>query len=129
MVSIRSTVDVLVSSLYETGALPDELTELVNLITERSHLDQAARGAVVRNLYPANKVPKEALLNVLGCLGHGELKPSLAIQALMLRWLVMAYNVLEDPGLLSQAYAVLFNLLDTAALRQAFEDIAGCLFC
>lgn len=118
----------MVSSLYDTGALPDELTELVNLITKPSHLDQATRGALVRNLYPANKVPKEALLNVLGCLGHGELKPSLAIQALMLRWLVMAYNVFEDPGLLSQAYAVLFNLLDTAALRYAFEDVAGCFF-
>jgi centromere protein I len=126
-VSIKPTVDVLVSSLYDTGALPDELTELVNLITRPNHLDQAARGALVRNLYPTNKVPKEVLLNVLGCLGHGELKPSLAIQALMLRWLVMAYNVLEDPGLLSQAYAVLFNLLDTAALRYVFENVAALL--
>lgn len=122
--SIKPTVDELVSSIYESGALPDELVELINLITRPSHLDQAARGSLVRNLYPANKVPKEAVLNVLGCLGHGELKPSLAIQALLLRWLIMTYNALEDPGLLSQAYAVLFNLLDTAALRQAVN-----LFC
>lgn len=29
----------------------------------------------------------------------------------------MVYHVLEEPELLSRAYAVLFNLLDTAAIR------------
>lgn len=115
--SIKPTVADLASALYEAGALPDELTRLIHLITRPNHLDQATRGVTVRNLYPAAKVPKETLLDVLGCLGHGELKPSLAIQALLLRWLIMVYNVLEEPGVLSQAYAVLFNLLDTAALR------------
>jgi centromere protein I len=114
---IKSTVDGLVSSLYDAGALPDELTRLIDLITKPNHLDQASLGAIVRNLYPSRVVPSAALLNVIGCLGHGELKPSLAIQAILLRWLVMVHGVLETPEALSRAYPVLFNLLDTAALR------------
>ncbi|KAL1877621.1 hypothetical protein VTK73DRAFT_8445 [Phialemonium thermophilum] len=116
-VNIDPTVDALASALYETGALPDEVVRLVNLVTKPSHLTQAIVGTIIRHLYPATKVPREALLQVLGCLGHGELKPSLSSQHLLLRWLVMVNNVLEDPALLSQAYSVLFNLLNTAALR------------
>ncbi|KAI8291069.1 hypothetical protein K4K60_003096 [Colletotrichum sp. SAR11_57] len=53
----------------------------------------------------------------VGCLGHGELKPSLNLQSNLLKWLIMAYHVIENSAVLSQAYAVLFNLLDTAAIR------------
>lgn len=116
-VHIKPTVERLTSALYEDGALPDELIRLINLITHPGCLDQASLAAIVRNLYPANKVPGEAILHVIGCLGHGELKPSLTIQSHLLRWLVMVYHVLEQPETLSRAYAVLFNLLDTAAVR------------
>jgi len=90
---------------------------LVGLITHPRHLDQASLAAIVRNLYPASRVPGDAVLDVIGCLGLGELKPSLTIQSHLLRWLVMVYHVLEEPEALSRAYAVLFNLLDIAALR------------
>ncbi len=72
---------------------------------------------LLRGLYPVTRVPGACVLRVVGALGHGRLKPSMAMQALLLRWLVMVYHVLEAPGVLSQAYPVLFNLLDTAAIR------------
>lgn len=56
-------------------------------------------------------------MKVIGSLGHGERKPSYSIQAGLLRWLVMVYHIIEDPDILSQAYAVLFNLIETAAIR------------
>jgi centromere protein I len=39
------------------------------------------------------------------------------LQAALLRWLVMVYNVLEDYTALLQLYGVLFNLLDMFNLR------------
>lgn len=72
---------------------------------------------LVRGLYPASRVTPSQALRVVGALGHGRLKPSLAMQALLLRWLVMVYHVLEEPAVLARAYPVLFNLLDTAAIR------------
>ena len=68
-------------------------------------------------MYPSGKVGDELVLRFVGALGHGQLKPSLPLQALFLRWLVMVYHMLQSPTVLSQAYAVLFNLLDTAAIR------------
>jgi centromere protein I len=114
---IKSTVENTTSLLYDRGALPDELARLVDLLTVRAHLDQASLAAIVRNLYPSGKVGAEVVLRFVGALGHGQLKPSLPLQALFLRWLVMVYHLLDNPAVLSQAYAVLFNLLDTAAIR------------
>lgn len=62
-------------------------------------------------------MPSSAVLAVVGCLGVGELKPTLNVQAALLRWLVMVYHVIDGPGVLARAYPVLFNLLDVAAIR------------
>ncbi|KAK3365878.1 Mis6-domain-containing protein [Lasiosphaeria ovina] len=115
--TVKPTVEKTTSLLYERGALPDELARLVDLVTLRNHLDQASLAAIVRNLYPAGKVDDDVVLCVVGALGHGQLKPALTLQALLLRWLVMAYHLLQNPDILSQAYGVFFNLLGTAAIR------------
>ncbi|KAJ4302232.1 hypothetical protein N0V88_002368 [Collariella sp. IMI 366227] len=85
--SIKPTVEHTTAALYDKGALPDELSRLVDLLTVRNHLDQASLGALVRNLYPARKVSDDVVLRFVGSLGHGQLKPSLPLQALFLRWL------------------------------------------
>lgn len=71
----------------------------------------------MRSLYPAGRVQDAIIIKVLGSLGHGAAKPSYAVQAALLKWLVMIYDVLENKRLLSQFYALLFNLLDTVAVR------------
>jgi centromere protein I len=110
-------VDKLVSAAYENGLLPETLSNAVELLTTPGYLDQASLGAIARNLYPAAAVSGDIILQVIGALGHGQLKPALSIQAILLRWIVMVYHLVDTPGVLSQAYAVLFNLLDTAAIR------------
>jgi centromere protein I len=117
--SIRPTVDRFASLAYEEGILPDPLADLIDLVTKTSLLDQASLNSIIRALYPTTRLSGDAVLRVVGCLGHGELKPSLAIQASLLRWLVMVHHIIDSPNVLSQAYAVLFNLLDTAAIRYA----------
>ncbi|KAK4226522.1 centromere protein I [Podospora fimiseda] len=117
LVGIKPTIEKTASVLYERGALPEDLARLVDLLTVRNHLDQASLGAIVRNLYPLGKVGDEIVLRFVGALGHGHLKPSFPLQGLFLRWLVMVYHLLDNPSILSQVYAVLFNLLDTAAIR------------
>ncbi|KAF6845056.1 hypothetical protein CMUS01_00445 [Colletotrichum musicola] len=114
---IRPTVDKIASSAYENGLLPEPLSELIDLITRPSYLDQASLNALVKNLYPATRLSDDAILRVVGCLGHGELKPSLVLQSKLLKWLIMVYHVIENAAVLSRAYPILFNLLDTAAIR------------
>ncbi|KAK2029685.1 Mis6-domain-containing protein [Colletotrichum zoysiae] len=115
--SIKPTVETVAAFAYDKGLLPEPLSELIDLLTRPSHLDQASLNLLVKNLYPATRLSRHVVLRVVGCLGHGELKPSLALQSNILKWLIMVYHVIEKPVVLSQAYAVLFNLLDTAAIR------------
>ncbi|WYZ38545.1 hypothetical protein EsH8_III_000459 [Colletotrichum jinshuiense] len=115
--SIKPTVDRITALAHDNGLLPEALAGLLDLLVKPSYLDQASLNALVKNLYPATRLSSDVVLAVVGCLGHGELKPSLALQSNILKWLIMVYHVMEKPATLSQAYAVLFNLLDTATLR------------
>lgn len=115
--SIKPTIANLTSLCYEWGLLPETLDHLINLVTTPNHLDQANQAAIIRNLYPAAPVSRESTLRVISCLGHGALKPSLTLQAALLKWLITVHHTLESPQVLSQVYPVLFNLLDTAATR------------
>ncbi|GAP87624.2 hypothetical protein SAMD00023353_0901010 [Rosellinia necatrix] len=116
-VGVKPTIDQLASLAYDRGLLPADLNELIGLVTTPSHLDQASLATIVRNLYPATPVAGEIVVRVVGCLGHGKLKPSLNIQAALLRWLIMIQQIVENRNYFLQVYPVLFNLLDTAALR------------
>ncbi|CEI39268.1 unnamed protein product [Fusarium venenatum] len=115
--SIKPTITNLTSLSYEWGLLPETLDSLVNLVTTPNYLDQASQAAIIRNLYPAEAVSRDSVLRVVSCLGHGTLKPSLTLQAALIKWLITVHHTLESPQVLSQAYPVLFNLLDTAATR------------
>ncbi|KAA8895854.1 Mis6-domain-containing protein [Sphaerosporella brunnea] len=101
------------------GLAPDVLDTLIDALTKApSFLNQTASARIVKALIPRRKVSEENVLTIVGCLGIGVNKPSLATQqAALLRWLVMVYNVLEDYTILSRMYGVLFNLLDMITLR------------
>lgn len=114
---IRLVVASLTSLAYENGLLPEALHQLIEVVVTPSHLDQASRNAIVRNLYPVSRVSRDVAIRVIGALGHGALKPSLNIQVALLKWLIMIHHVLETPAVFAQAYSVLFNLLNTAAIR------------
>jgi centromere protein I len=105
------------SRAYDEGLSDASLEKLVDIITLPNELDQGSIGNLIKNLYPVGKVTDSIVIKVIGCLGHGEAKPSYASQAALLKWLIMVYDVLENQKILSQLYAVIFNLLDTIALR------------
>ncbi|KAI0023509.1 Mis6-domain-containing protein [Xylariomycetidae sp. FL0641] len=115
--NVKPTVETLTSLSYDQGLLPPDLAQLIDMITAPNFLDQASLASIVKNLYPATSVDGDVIVKVVGCFGHGKLKSSLTIQALLLKWLVMIHHLLKDQGTLSRAYSVLFNLLDTAAIR------------
>lgn len=115
---IIRTAERLGSRAYEEGLSKDHIDQIVDLITTPNELDQASTVCLIKNLYPSGKVSVDSTLKVIGALGHGQTRATFSTQAWLLRWLVMVYDVLEDPKVLSQAYSVLFNLLDTIAIRQ-----------
>ncbi|TQS32010.1 hypothetical protein Golomagni_07690, partial [Golovinomyces magnicellulatus] len=116
-VPVKPTVNNLVSLAYEHGLLPEALGEIIDLLTTPNLLDQASLASLIRSMYPVTKISRDHVLAVVAALGHGKLKPSLTLQGALLKWLIMVYHILETPAVLGQVYPVLFNLLDTAAIR------------
>lgn len=110
-------MDKVCARAYQDGLLVGELNKLIDIITLPNELDQGSLSNLTHNLYPVSKVPDSTVVKVIGSLGHGRFKPSYATQAGLLRWLVLVYDVLENPNILSQLYSIAFNLLDTAAIR------------
>ena len=116
-VKINNLVDRVCSKAYEDGLDQASLSHLIDIITVPNELDQRSMGSLIKNLYPATKIPDSDVIKVVNSLGHGQAKPSLASQGALLKWLVMVYDVLENRRILSKLYPILFNLLDTIAIR------------
>lgn len=105
------------SKAYRDGLPNALLSTLTDLVTLPNELDQGSRGNLIKNLYPTSKIKDSIAIKVVASLGHGRAKPSFPTQAALLKWLVMIYDVLENPTVMSRLYGVLFNLLDTIAIR------------
>lgn len=107
------------SDAYQTGIPPDTLESLINILTQPNALDQNTITTLAKNLYPLERIPSKLITKVVCCLGPNKSKPSTATQALLLRWLILVYDFLEDRNHLSKFYAVFFNFLDMLSLRKS----------
>ncbi|KAL4927472.1 Mis6 domain protein [Aspergillus undulatus] len=103
---------------YKSGLHPTELGRLLKLLTRSNHLDQGTITTITKNLYPSERIADKLITQVVCCLGPTKNKPSPATQALLLRWLILVYDFLENRSHLSKLYAVLFNHLDMISLRK-----------
>jgi centromere protein I len=117
IVKITGVIDTIASKAYENGLAQDALEKLVDIVTQPNELDLASVTTLIKNLYPAGRVSDELVLRVVACFGHGKAKAAFPVQAALLKWLIMVYDTLENPKVLSQLYSILFNLLDTIAIR------------
>ncbi|KFY67817.1 hypothetical protein V496_01400 [Pseudogymnoascus sp. VKM F-4515 (FW-2607)] len=116
-VKINRTVERVANKAFEDGLSEASLDELVDIITLPNELDHASIASIVRNLYPAAQISDDTLVKVIGSLGHGQSRAAFPVQSLLLKWLVMVYDSIMTPKILSHAYSFLFNLLDTIAIR------------
>ena len=115
------------SHAYERGLPPAELDTLIGILTKNNALDQATVTTLAKNLYPLEKVSSKVVSRVVCCLGPSKSKPSAATQALLVKWLILVYDYLEDRNHLSRLYAVLFDLLDMLSLRKSLCHLLSVL--
>jgi len=115
-------VDKITTIAYEDGLSKQSLDILVDIVTLPNELDQASINAIIRNLYPAERVRDDVVLRVVACLGQGSRKASPPAQAALLKWLIMVYDILENQKILGALYGVLFNLLDMISIRLVVQE-------
>ncbi|EED19300.1 Mis6 domain protein [Talaromyces stipitatus ATCC 10500] len=116
--SVKEIASDIASDAYNVGIPTDILEQLVDVLTKPNHLDQPTITTLVKNLYPLERVPSIVVTKAVCSLGPTKLKPSLATQTLLLQWLLLVYEFLEEPAILFKLYSVLFNLLDMISLRR-----------
>lgn len=95
------------------------LRRLLDIITSPKHLSPTNCVKLTKYLYPACKISPDLVYILVSSLGNGQAKPPLYVQSLLLKWLMMVYELLEEPAILSQLYSVLFNLIDLSSIRYA----------
>ncbi|KAJ5545489.1 hypothetical protein N7535_006125 [Penicillium sp. DV-2018c] len=106
------------SDAYESGIPQPVLARLLKILTTKNNLDQGTITTLIKNLYPQERIASKNVTQVVCCLGPSKNKPSHATQALLLRWLILAYDLFEEKTHLTKLYAVLFNHLDMISLRK-----------
>ncbi|KAJ5778894.1 hypothetical protein N7457_006614 [Penicillium paradoxum] len=106
------------SDAYESGLPQSVLARLLKILTAKNNLDQGTVTTLIKNLYPQERISSRNVTQVVCCLGPSKNKPSPATQALLLRWLILAYDLFEERTHLAKLYAVLFNHLDMISLRK-----------
>ena len=94
------------------------LTRLLKILTTKNNLDQGTVTTLVKNLYPQERISSKNVTQVICSLGPSKNKPTPATQALLLRWLILSYDLLRERAHLAKLYAVLFNHLDMISLRK-----------
>lgn len=116
-VKVSGLVDVVCRHALDHGLDQDALRDVVQLVSVKTTLDQSSVTTLIKNLYPAQRIPKDVVIAVVGALGQGKGKPSLGTQDSLVKWLTIVHEIIEDPGVLSRLYSVLFGMLDMISIR------------
>ena len=93
------------------------LKATLEVITRPHSISQSHRVQLIKFLYPADAIPPDIICIAVASLGHGKQKLSVSTQQWLLKWIILVYEGLEDPSILSKLYSVLFNMLDMISLR------------
>jgi centromere protein I len=110
-------VDVIWRHALDHGLDRAALRDVVQLASVKTHLDQTSVTTLIKNLYPAERVPDDVVITAVGALGQGKGKPSPGTQDSLVKWLTVVHEVLEDASILSRLYGVLFGMLDMISIR------------
>ena len=114
---MKNHLETLQSHAQQHGLTAGTLKRLLEVLTCANALDQTTQKALIKILYPADQVPSHLIGIVVNSLGYGSRKASVSSQLLLLKWMIMVYDNLEDPSIFSSLYSVFFNLLDMNSLR------------
>ena len=114
---IKDSVNTICQFAQNHGLSNSALGSLLDVLASPARIEQSSQNALLKSLYPAERIPSNLICSVACSLGAGKQKASAATQQGLVKWLVMVCDLLENPTILSKLYSVLFNLLDVFYLR------------
>lgn len=112
-------VDVISRYAFAHGLDEDALETVVHIAARKTELDQTSVTTLIKNLYPAQRVPADVIVTIVAALGQGKGKPSPGTQDSLVKWLISVHEIIEHGNVLSRLYGVLFGMLDMISIRCA----------
>ncbi|KAK2157536.1 hypothetical protein LSH36_189g04025 [Paralvinella palmiformis] len=97
----------------ETGLPAEDITTLVS-VAANGTFPEAICSRLIRNLIPATVVPSEAVIRAISWMSTNI--PSSKIQGLLVRWIILIYNMLDTLNDLHALYGVLFYFLENEVM-------------
>ncbi|KAF2865583.1 Mis6-domain-containing protein [Massariosphaeria phaeospora] len=114
---ITGVIDIVCRYAFDEGLDEDALRAVARIASRKTELDQTSVTTLVKNMYPAQRVPADVVVTIVGALGQGKGKPSPGTQSSLVKWLTIVHEVVADANVLSRLYAVLFRMLDMYSIR------------
>ncbi|PSN68151.1 Mis6-domain-containing protein [Corynespora cassiicola Philippines] len=117
VVKVSGVIDVICRHAFDEGLDSEVLRAVIQIAVRKTELDQTSVTTLVKNLYPAQLVPADVVVDIVAALGQGRGKPSPSTQNSLVKWLVVVHEIIDDHNTLSRLYGVLFGMLDTISIR------------
>jgi centromere protein I len=109
---VKNCLKVVEDAARPNGLLPEHILSLSEYIASRN-TNSVLLTRAVRCLIPRDSVPCASVLRLLGSLkGH-----TLSLQLLIIRWIILVYDIIDDRSSLQEIYGVLFYYLQFDDLR------------
>ncbi|KAG0281418.1 hypothetical protein BGZ95_003818 [Linnemannia exigua] len=103
------------------GLAPEQLTQALDIVLA-CKLDDTTSRRIIKLLLPRHSVPEMCAIKILGALGK---KLSFSIQASLLKWTILVYDIFDSRTKLQQLYGVAFHYLPYETLRLDLQIIVG----
>ncbi|GBC41075.2 uncharacterized protein OCT59_001845 [Rhizophagus irregularis] len=112
--NVKNQIVELVKLVSENGLEVSQLAAVLNILFV-GKLECVDIKRLVKILLPRANVPNFLIIKVLSNLGNKGLNYN--VQALLLRWIIIVYNVIEDHSQLIKFYGVIFHYMEYDTLR------------
>lgn len=107
---LQAHLETIKAASEEAGIKPDHITALLDAAAS-GHFAQSVSRQLIRSLIPSTRVPQEAVVKAISWMSTN--KPPVAIQCLLLRWILVVYDHIDGYDKLHALYGILFLFLDS----------------
>lgn len=112
--SLKRAVGVTEKVAGEVGISPEHIEMLVDVIG-CSKLPKTMNHKLIKSLIPCTVVPRVAVIKTISWMSTSLLPPD--TKALLLRWMLVVFNHIDDKEILHQLYNLLFLFIENTIMR------------
>ncbi|KAL8624506.1 hypothetical protein ACOMHN_053049 [Nucella lapillus] len=112
-IGLQLSLETIKTAAEESGLDPGVITSLVDAAASGCFSQNVSR-QLIRCLIPKTKVPQEAVMKAISWMSTN--KPAVAIQTMLIRWILVVYDYIDTYDKLHCLYGILFLFLDSQVM-------------